>query len=209
LNKLNTENTISNNVMELNDHGKFKKTRKIKLILSFLLLSLFFWSCSAKVLPPPEWIYEKNAISLHIEADHELNLDDGESHTLHLCVYQLKDPNGFNQLSADLNGLYELLDCSMFDTSVAVLKQITVHPGETIELKLDRAESAKYLAVVAGYHVEMSKNTITRLIEIPVVIKKEGFIRKSKTQVPGLLNTTLYLGPMQIKGIENLKNIKN
>ena len=171
-------------------------------IISFLLFTAFIWSCSTKVLPPPEWAYEKEAISLHIEADHNLNLNEGNSHTLHICVYQLSDPNGFNQLSGDLNGLLELLDCSIFDASVAVVKQITVHPGEIIDIKLDRAENAKYLAVTAGY-IKILKQRITRLINIPVAVKKEGFIRTTKTQIPALIDVDLYLGPMQIKGIQS------
>lgn len=61
---------------------------------SFLLLT----ACAAKQLPPPQWTYEKEAIRLHIKADNKLNLDEGEAHTLLLCVYQLSDPNTFNQL---------------------------------------------------------------------------------------------------------------
>lgn len=179
------------------DISKLYSCSKAKYILSLLFLTAFLFSCSAKVLPPPEWTYEKEAISLHIEADPKLNLDDGDSHTLHLCVYQLNDPNGFNQLSSDLNGLFTLLDCSIFDTSAAVVKQITVHPGENIDIKLDRAENAKYFAVAAGY-MKISKQRITRLINIPVVVKKEGFIRTTKTQVPALINVDLFLGPMQI-----------
>ena len=199
--RLKIGNIISKNGFELNDHGNLKTSGKIRYVLYLILLTVFLFSCSAKVLPPPEWTYEKEAVSIHIEADHKLNLDEGDAHTLHLCVYQLKEPNGFNQLTGDLNGLYELLDCSMFDASVAAVKQITVHPGETIDIKLDRAEDAKYLAVAAGY-IEMSRETITRLIDIPVVIKKEGFIRTTKTQIPALIDVNLYLGPMQIKGMK-------
>jgi len=195
LERQNIGNIISTNI------SKLYNCRKTKYILSLILLTIFFWSCSAKVLLPPEWIYEKKAISLHIEADQKLNLNEGDSHTLHLCVYQLNDPNGFNQLSGDLNGLFELLDCSIFDASAAVVKQITVHPGETIDIKLDRAENAKYLAVAAGY-IKISKERMTRLINIPVVVKKEGFIRTTKTQVPALIDVNLYLGPMQIKDIK-------
>ncbi|MCP4672237.1 MAG: type VI secretion system lipoprotein TssJ [Desulfobacula sp.] len=183
------------------DISKLYSCKKAGYILSLLFLTLFIWSCSAKVLPPPEWTYEKEAISLHIKADPKLNLNKGASHTLHLCVYQLNDPNGFNQLSGDLNGLFTLLDCSIFDSSAAVVKQITVHPGETMDIKLDRAENAKYLAVAAGY-MKISKQRITRLINIPIVVKKEGFIRTKKTQVPALIDVDLYLGPMQIKDIQ-------
>lgn len=194
--KQNMGNIISKDI------SKLYTCKKTRYILSLLFLTLFIWSCSGKVLPPPEWTYEKEAISLHIKADPQLNLNEGDSHALHLCVYQLNDPNGFNQLSGDLDGLFALLDCSIFDTSAAVVKQITVQPGETIDIKLDRAENAKYLAVAAGY-IKISKQRITRLINIPVVVKKEGFIKTTKTQVPALIDVDLYLGPRQIKDIQS------
>jgi predicted component of type VI protein secretion system len=79
-----------------------------------VLSLLFFWACAAKQLPPPQWTYEKDAIRMHIKADDKLNLDEGEAHTLLLCAYQLSDPNTFNQLSNDQDGLYKLLECSLF-----------------------------------------------------------------------------------------------
>ncbi|MFO7885652.1 MAG: type VI secretion system lipoprotein TssJ [Desulfobacteraceae bacterium] len=197
--KNNTRNIISDLITPLKNREI--KSLKFKTILSFIFLSCFLLSCSAKLLPPPEWTYEKEAVTIHIEADHNLNLYERESHPLHLCVYQLKNPNGFNQLSSNLSGLYELLDCLMFDASVAVVKQITVYPGETMDITLDRAEEAKYLAVAAGYF-ELSKENITRLIDIPVKIKTSGFIRKTKKQVPAPLNFNLYLGQMQITAVE-------
>jgi len=172
----------------------------IKLLLS-VFITLFVFSCTAKVLPPPLWTYEKDAIKLQVIADPRLNLDDEKAHTLHVCVYQLKDPNGFNQLSGDQSGLYKLLDCKLFDQSVAASKRLIVHPAEDITLALDRAENAKYLAVVAGYY-DIVKERITRLIEIPVVIEEKGFFSKEKKQKPGILDVKLFLGPQQIDKIE-------
>lgn len=165
-----------------------------------LVLFVFFLvSCAPKVLPPPQWTYEKDAIKLHVAADPMLNLDDGKAHTLYVCIYQLKDPNGFNQLSSDQSGLYKLLDCQLFDQGVASSKRLIVHPGEDTTLVLDRAENAKYLAVVAGYY-DIVKERITRLVEIPVIIEEKGFMAKERK--PGLLDITLFLGPRQINKIE-------
>jgi len=172
----------------------------IKLIVP-VFITLLLFSCTAKVLPPPQWTYEKDAIKLRLEADPMLNLDDGKAHTLHLCIYQLKDPNGFNQLAGDESGLYKLLDCKLFDQGVAVSKRLIVNPGEKTTLVLDRAENAKYLAVVAGYY-DIEKERITRLVEIPVVIEEKGFFSKEKKKKPGLLDIVLSLGPQQINKIE-------
>jgi len=82
------------------------------------------WSCAAKQLPPPESAYEEGAIKVHVKADPKLNLSDGKAHTLLVCVYQLKDPNALNQLSGDDDGLYRLLECGLFDASVAGAKRL-------------------------------------------------------------------------------------
>lgn len=162
---------------------------------------LVLFSCAAKVLPPPQWSYEKDAIKLGIIADPLLNLDDGKAHTLHVCVYQLKDPNGFNQLANDPDGLYKLLDCGVFDQSVAASKRLIVNPGEKTTLVLDRAENAKYLAIVAGYY-GLLKDRITRLVEIPVIISEEGVFAKKRKNIPGRLDVSVFLGPQQIDKIE-------
>ncbi len=185
--------------------GKLKKNIK-RIVLIFCVLSLV--SCAAKVLAPPEWTYEKDAIKLQVVADPMLNFDDGKAHTLHVCIYQLKDPNGFNQLSWDRNGLYTLLDCKVFDQGVASSKRLVVNPGEDTTIVLDRAEHAKYLAVATGYY-GLIKDRITRLVEIPVVVEKEkGFMAGNKKQKPGLLDIRLFLGPQQIDKIEEIDKIK-
>jgi type VI secretion system VasD/TssJ family lipoprotein len=171
------------------------------MMLMFVTLMLTILSCAKKVLPPPQWTYEKDAVKIEIQADPMLNQDNGKAHTLLLCVYQLRDPNGFNQLSQDRNGLYQLLECKLFDAGVASARRLIVNPGETTTLLMDRAENAKYLAVAAGYYT-METDRITRHIDIPVVIEEKGFISREKIQKPGLLDVILVLGPDQVEKIE-------
>jgi type VI secretion system VasD/TssJ family lipoprotein len=175
--------------------------KRIILLLVSVVFMLVLFSCSKKVLPPPQWGYEKDAIKMQIAADPMLNLDNGKAHTLYVCIYQLKDPNGFNQLSGDPSGLYKLLDCKLFDRGVASARRLIVNPGKDNTLMMDRAENAKYLAVVAGYY-GIVKERITRLVKIPVVIEEKGFFLKSKKQKPGLLDITLVLGSEQIDEIK-------
>lgn len=175
--------------------------KKTVVMLMSLMLMLTMLSCAKKVLPPPQWTYEKDAVKIEIQADAMLNQDNGKAHTLLLCVYQLRDPNGFNQLSQDRNGLYQLLECKLFDAGVASARRLIVNPGETTTLLMDRAENAKYLAVAAGYYT-METERITRLIDIPVVIEEKGFFTREKIQKPGLLDVILILGPEQVEKIE-------
>ncbi len=179
----------------------------MKTIIRLFVLAvfpLFIFSCAAKVLPPPQWAYEKEAIKLQVIADPILNLDNAKAHTLHLCIYQLRDPNGFNQLSDDQNGLLKLLECGLFDQGVAASRRLIINPGENTSFVLDRAENAKYIAVVAGYY-GIFKERITRLVEVPIIIEEQGFISKERTQKPGLLDIKLFLGPQQIDRIEGQK----
>ena len=150
---------------------------------------------------PPTWNYETDAVKVRILADQMLNRYEGKAHTLHTCFYQLKDPNGFNHLANDTDGLYTLLRCGLFDAGVASSKTVVVNPGEETTLVFDRAESAKFFAVVAGYY-GLDRQRIIRLMKFPVVTEEKGFFSKTKTSRPGILDITLTLGSLQI---ENLK----
>ena len=172
--------------------------RRATVVLSWLAVVFLVWSCAAKQLAPPESVYEKDAIKIHVKADRQLNLSEGRPHTLVVCVYQLKDPNGLNQLAGDEDGLYKLLECGLFDSTVAGAKRLIVQPGQDITFKLDRAQGARYVAVAAGYY-RIEKERIVRVFEIPVVIEKKGFIKRSKLKKLGTLEIDLMLGPQQIK----------
>jgi len=172
-----------------------KRTIPVSILL---LIAFLFYSCASKQLPPPELGYEEKAIKIHVKADPQLNLSEGQPHTLLVCVYQLKDPNALNQLAGDHEGLYRLLECKLFDGSVAGAKGLIVQPGTTTTYNLDRAEGAKYVAVVAGYYF-LSKERMVRLYEIPVVIEKKGFVRRSKMKKLDILEIEVKLGPQQIE----------
>lgn len=165
-----------------------------------LWLIFLFCSCASQPVPSPDWIYEEEAIKLHLKADHQLNLSGGMPHTLLLCVYQLRDPNIFNQFAEDEDGLYKLLECSLFDPSVAGCKSLIIHPGQTLDIALNRAEGAKYMAFVAGYYL-LHKERIVRLFDIPVISETKGCITRTKISKPGPLNLDITLGPQQIQKI--------
>jgi type VI secretion system VasD/TssJ family lipoprotein len=173
-----------------------KRQLAIVLAGSTLLLT----ACAAKQLPPPQWNYEKEAIRMHIKADDKLNLDEGQSHTLLLCAYQLSDPNMFNQLANDQDGLYQLLECSLFGNGAAAAKRMIIQPGQDIKLALDRAEGARYVAIVAGYYI-LGKDRMIKMVDIPEYVEKKGLIKRSKTRKPAPLDIELILGPQQITTI--------
>ena len=172
-----------------------------RFLLILMAGSMFMLSaCAAKQLPPPQWTYEKEAIRMHVKADDKLNLDEGEAHTLLLCAYQLSDPNTFNQLSNDQDGLYKLLECSLFGSGAAASKRMIIQPGQDVNMTLDRAEGARYVAFVAGYYI-LEKDRMVKMVDIPEFVEKKGFMKKTKTRKPAPLNIDLVLGPQQITAI--------
>jgi type VI secretion system VasD/TssJ family lipoprotein len=181
------------------------------LLMSILVLPLIL-SCGGKAakmpamgsapsvpqaayVPVPDWRFEKDGIRLHIKGDSKLNLFQGDPHTLMVCIYNLKDPNAFNQLIDEKEGLAKLLECSRFDPSVTSSKRIVVQPGQDLNETMDRAEGAKYISLVAGYF-NLKKEKVTRLYPIPVL---EGKGRQPQTPVPGILNLDISLGPQEIE----------
>jgi type VI secretion system VasD/TssJ family lipoprotein len=137
--------------------------------------------------------YEKDAVRLRLKADPHLNLFDGTPHTLFLCVYDLRDPNGFNQLLDEPDGMGKLLECSRFDPAVANTRKIVVQPGGEIDRMLARSEGAKYVGLVAGYST-LKKEDCVRLYPVPIIEERIGWSIR-KTAMPGKLLIDLYLGP--------------
>ncbi len=141
------------------------------------------------VKPIPEYRYAKDAVRLHLQSDPQLNLFQSNPHTVLVCVYQLSDPNSFNQLQEETEGLAKLLECSRFDPSVASFKRLVMQPGQELTQALDRAEGAKYVGLVAGYF-NMQKSRMVRLQAVPV---------HEATGQAGILKIDFYLGPQEIQ----------
>lgn len=139
----------------------------------------------------PSYGFAKEAIAINIESDRQLNMYQGRPHTLAICVYQLRDPNAFNQLTDSKEGISKLMECSPFDASVVNDKMLFVQPGQKLTSVLDRAEGARYVGIVAGYFVQ-EKDKVIRLLQIPV-----------SGQEVETLTIDLHLGPQRIKEIES------
>ncbi len=173
-----------------------RQTAKIIALISLLFIcsscSMMPWSKSkpksaydAKSGYEPR--YEKNALTMNIKSDPLLNLYQERAHSLVICLYELKEPNMFNQLSDERDGIYKLMECGRFDGSVAYSRRQIVQPGVDASDVRDRAEGAKYLGVAAGYF-DIKKSGTTRLVPIDNVR-------------PGKIIIDLILGPREIQDI--------
>ncbi|MEN6473295.1 MAG: type VI secretion system lipoprotein TssJ [Syntrophaceae bacterium] len=171
-----------------------------KVCTGSLLVAVLVCACATTGKhqePVSIWTYEKDAITLNFKTDKKLNLRNKKPHTLLVCVYQLKDPTAFNLLTRDQSGLKELLECELIDLSMVASKRIIVNPGNDVDMKLDRAEGARYVGVVAGYYT-VEKGQIVRLYEIPALPEKRLFW-KTKTLKPRSILINLILGASQLQ----------
>lgn len=171
-------------------------------LLLYLSATALLCSCTSTpaVKPPLEWGYEKEAITVILKGDPQLNLFQKSAHALVACLYQLRDPNAFNQFRAEPDGLAKLLECGRFDPGVATAKRLVIQPGQELNESLDRAEGARYVGFVAGYY-RLDKERSARLFTIPAVEETKGFISRTKTVKPGRLDVKLLLGPQEIQDI--------
>lgn len=133
--------------------------------LSFLYFALFLLcSCSlfsgkkGTDVPPPKE-FTRGGVTVNIKADPQLNRYKNSPHTLLVCIYQLKDPNAFNQLADDPSALSKLMECSKFDSSVAYAKRTVIQPGQNLSEQRDTAEGARFIGIAAGYYVTGSEKT--------------------------------------------------
>jgi type VI secretion system VasD/TssJ family lipoprotein len=175
----------------------------IRIILCICATSLLFACSSAPLVKhPPEWGYEKDAIQLHFTSDPQLNLFQKQPHSLIVCLYHLRDPNGFNQLVDEKGGLHKLLECNRFDPSVTYSRRLIIQPKQDLTELLDRTDGAKYVGIVAGYYA-LQKETSVRSYQIPVTEVKKGSILVQKS---AKLNIELHLGPQGIMSTGDTAN---
>jgi type VI secretion system VasD/TssJ family lipoprotein len=179
-----------------------KRGKKVKPndIVRLGTLATILFLCFSCASPPPtqkpvEVRPVRDAISLHLKADSQLNLYAGTSHALHLCIYQLSNPNPFNQYSEDMTGISKLMNCERFDPAIALASRIVVQPGDDLNVPIDRAEGARFVGIAAGYY-SLTKQNAIRLYQIPVVDESRGG-QPATRQAP--LNIDLYLGPQGIQ----------
>ena len=172
------------------------------------LCAVFLLHCTPTI-KEAQWNFEQEAIHIHIKADPRLNLYNSTSHTLHVCLYQLTDPNAFNTISQDESGIRRLLEGKPFDPSVAAVTTKSIQAGENITVILDRSERAKYIAMVTGYYARLNQENMVRLHKIQVRKVVESVLKQNFRCDPCPMDIELILGPNQIISSNLLKMDEN
>jgi type VI secretion system VasD/TssJ family lipoprotein len=146
-----------------------------------LLLVAALCSCASAptelVIEDDDWVYEDRAISITVKAPSDLNSVSGRPHSLALGVFQLNDPNTFSGLSTTMDGAVQLLQKGRIDDTVANFTIVNIRPGEQRRVQLNRAKTAQYVGLIAGYFELNPKNDV-ELFPIPLKAIKRGLVEK-------------------------------
>jgi type VI secretion system VasD/TssJ family lipoprotein len=149
--------------------------------------------------PPVQRNFARQGVEISFTADTMLNAFDDKAHTLLLVVYQLADVNAFNRLGANVEGIQKLLEADSFDPSVAGVDRFVAQPGEARLVKLNMAENARWVAIVAGYY-NLTPHVVSRLIQIPTVVEKQG---NNEVTANGHVLINLYLSPNSLQVLDS------
>lgn len=183
------------------------------------MLCALLMSCASEptelVIEEEEWVYEIRAINLVARASADLNSVRGRPHSLALGVFQMNDPNTFRGLSVSQTGAVELLQKGQIDESIVNFQQINIRPGEQKKVSISRAQTAKYIGVIAGYF-KLNPKTDVQIFPIPLREIKRGMVEKAlalaalitdeSKAIPGKLNVFVDLGRTGSKQIISVED---
>ncbi len=131
---------------------------------------------------PEDWVYEDRAITITVKAPSDLNSVSGRPHSLALGVFQLNDPNTFTGLSVTREGAVQLMQKGRIDDTVSNFTIVNVRPGERKKVYLNRAQSAQYVGIIAGFFELNPKNDV-KLFSVPLRAQKRGLVERGLAAV--------------------------
>ncbi|MDH5231929.1 MAG: type VI secretion lipoprotein TssJ [Gammaproteobacteria bacterium] len=175
--------------------NQFPQLRFILVNFLGLLLCAVYVNGSANEIE-----YKKQGVRIDWEAGENLNTFNRRPHTLVLTAYQLSDPNVFNQLLEDPEGISKLLEGDSFDSSVLSRRKVVVKPNEQQKLYLDRAAGAQYIGLVTGYFTQ-DVRAMSRLVPVTLRERNRFFWRK-KDKDPADTIVQLTLGSSKINELK-------
>jgi type VI secretion system VasD/TssJ family lipoprotein len=133
------------------------------------------------VVEEEEWVYEVRAINMLVRAASDVNSVSGRPHSIAVGIFQMNDPNTFSSLAVDQTGpegAFELLQKGKIDESIVNFQLISMRPGEQKKISISRAQTAKYIGVIAGYF-QLNPKTDVKIFEIPVRAIKRGIVEEA------------------------------
>ena len=185
----------------------------------FAAASLLLAACTSKPtelsVEEEEWTYEVRAVNLVLRASSDVNSVSGRPHSIAVGLFQMADPNTFGGLSVTREGAVELLQKGKIDETIVDFQLLTLRPGEQKKVSISRAETAKYIGVIAGYF-KLNPKTDVRVFPIPIRAIPRGIVEKTLAwaslisdeakAVPGKLNVIVDLGRTGSKQIVSIED---
>jgi hypothetical protein len=127
----------------------------------------------------------------------------------------MNDPNTFRGLSVSQSGAVELMQKGQIDESIVNFQLISVRPGEQKKVSINRAQTAKYIGVIAGYF-QLNPKTDVQIFPIPLRPIKRGLVERALAfaaliedeakAIPGKLNVFVDLGRTGSKQIISVED---
>ena len=153
------------------------------------------------------WSFKRQAVTLDVFADLDLNLSDKRPHTLVVGILEFRDPNAFMALVQDPDRAMETLAAGKKRTGILGMWRFIVPPGAHQLLTVDRMRHAKYLGVIAGYSGYSLKKDIL-LRPLPVTVERSGLIFRSNHYRPAPTFVSIWLGSRHLLGMAFLDHRK-
>jgi len=139
------------------------------------------------------WSHADDAVVVEVTAEKMLNVFDGISHTLALNVVQAGETNAIQALVKDPARL-QLAMQTGDAPGTASFERFVIEPGTFRTIRIDRAEKARYVAVIAAYYQGATARN-ARMFRVGVDVKTEGLVVKTRTAKPSPLAIRMRLGP--------------
>ena len=140
-----------------------------------------------------EWAYQKEGIWLQLASDQQLNTYNNEPHTLVMGIYQLSETQSFFKLLSDQGQITKDLLTGQTGKQVVQFDRYVISPGKATVLKLDRAQGAKFIGMIAGYY-DFNAENAARLFRVPVNMQSHGIISTTYKAEPAILAVRLVFG---------------
>ena len=148
---------------------------------------------ASQAMGQADWAFAADAIHLLVQASPQLNMEQGQPHTLLLGVLQMKDSAPFFKLLAEPDALSMMMASDHAGDDFISLTRYLVVPGQTASVSLDRAQQAHFVALIAGYDQLGVKDSV-RLFAIPLKLSSDGIVVKTWQASPDRLALQLTLG---------------
>lgn len=117
--------------------------------------------------------FEGAGLVLRLKATEELNLSMGRPHTLVVKLLQVDDLAAMDNYRGSSFRLADLMkaDATELDSNFVRENRITLSPGQSRTLRINRVKDARHLVILAGYY-QMHQDTSLSEIPIPAVANR-------------------------------------